>query len=44
MSKKHVKLIQMKKLVDASYESNIKTNVEEYVSSENIHFDDACCW
>ena len=30
----------MKKLVDASYESNIKTNVEEYVSSENIHFDE----
>ena len=36
-----MKVVQMKKLIDASCKSN--TVVEEHVSSENMHFGIVCC-
>ena len=41
--KKKTKVVQMKKLTDAPFESNSNTVVEEHVSSENIHFDIVFC-
>ena len=38
---KEMKVVQMKKLTDAPCKCN--TAVEEYVSSENIHFGIVCC-
>ena len=37
--KKKIKVVQMKKLTDALFESNSNTVVGEHVSSENICFD-----
>ena len=33
----------MKKFIHAPCENNFNTVVEEHISSENIHFDIACC-
>ena len=41
--KKKIKVVQMKKLTDALFESNSNTVVEEHVSSENICFDIVFC-
>ena len=44
LKNKKIKGVQKWKFIDAPCESNLKTVIEEHVSSKNIHSDSCCQW